>query len=74
MLENVPKSFYYDTANVYKGSSVSSPPFPPLSLPPTRSVSRDPETSTRAPEHFIFALSAIPCDALLKNYLMDFVV
>ena len=54
--KNVPIGLYSDTANAYVHSSAPSPPFPPPSLPHPRSVSRDSDTSSRAPEHFIFSL------------------
>ena len=74
MLENVTKGLYCDTANAYVRSSIPSLPFPPLSLHQARSISRDPETSSRVPEHFIFALHATFAMPPLKNFVMDFVV
>ena len=49
---------------------VAVSPFPT----PARPTTREPETSTRIPEHFLFAISATLAKQLLKNFLIDFVV
>ena len=67
MQENVPKGLYSDTANAFVRSSVLSAPIPPSPTPPS-AASRDPETYSRVPEHFIFSLRATYAMKLLRNF------
>ena len=72
MQENVLNAVYYETANAYVPISVPSPPIPsPFPTPPFP-ASRDPETSRRVPEHFVFALSRHLCSATPQKLLDRF--